>query len=415
MIRTDIATDPGRTFIIIGSNLTETTVGVSAPGPAGCSTGKSRIFSSATGRARARSALGWIALIAICFLLSDLGEHVGIPAAQLLVSMLVGAALALAGVVRRRLPARANRASQVVVGVLMGSYLAPSALSAATGRALPLIGVTLASIAICVAVAGALTRRTRATGVDTTLGLMPGGSAAIVAYATELGADSRFVAFAQYLRVGVVAASTPLIVAALGRNPGSSHSGRSLSFSHLVASPHQVAGLAMLTATGLLGVGLARRLRLPAPALLGPMFLTAAILWTDLTGGFSPAGSLRDIAFVLVGLEVGLRFDLASVRYLGRMLGYLLGASVAVCLACAGLAWALSALVGMSFTDSYLATTPGGINAILATAASAHADLPVIAAVQSVRLLLVIALTAPIIRAATRWRAFRSQRSAALG
>lgn len=52
----------------------------------------------------------------------------------------------------------------------------------------------------------------------------------------------------------------------------------------------------------------------------------------------------------------------------------------------------------MPFLDAYLATTPGGIDAVVATAAGAGRDVVVISAVQSIRLFVVVLLTPSIIR-----------------
>jgi membrane AbrB-like protein len=344
----------------------------------------------------------WTALTGACYLLSEFGEKVAVPAPQLVIPLLVGAVLALTGTVDRNLPSTAVRGSQAIVGVLMGSYLDPAALRAVAGTALTLTGVTVLTIVICVAVAALLARTARIGQVDATLGLIPGGSAAIVACADELGADSRLVAFTQYLRVGLVALTAPLIVTAV-RGPVAAPAGPGAfpTLAHLVHTPRQVAGLILLTGVCFLGVQAGRRLSLPAPALLGPMLLTALVLVTDTSHEFIPAGPLRDLAFVLVGLEVGLRFSRTSLRHIRRLLPYLIGATALVCLICAGLAWAFSAAVGMPFLDAYLATTPGGINAVLATAASAGGSVAVISTVQSLRLFVVVLLTPPLLRWAT--------------
>ncbi|GDY51708.1 hypothetical protein SVIO_023310 [Streptomyces violaceusniger] len=107
--------------------------------------------------------------------------------------------------VRDRLPAPANRVSQALVGALMGSYLTPSALVSAAPVALPLTVVTAATIALSLVVAWFLARGGRISRPSAVLGMVPGGSAAIVTCADELKADVRLVAFTQYLRVGLVA------------------------------------------------------------------------------------------------------------------------------------------------------------------------------------------------------------------
>ncbi|WP_154677359.1 AbrB family transcriptional regulator [Parafrankia discariae] len=349
------------------------------------------------------AAAGWAVLAIACYLLSEIGEMISIPAPQLVVSLAVGAALALTGLVRRQLPTAAGRSSQAVLGALMGSYLVPSQLASAAGRALPLAVVTVATVAVCVGAAVLIARRTRTRPVDAVLGLIPGGSAAIVAYSEDLGADSRVVAFAQYLRVGLVALSAPMVVLALnGPATGGGGPGSFPDLAHPVDSSHQLAGLATLLVICAAGSRVGRGARLPAPSLLGPMLVAAVVLATGIAPGFAPAGPLQDVVWVLVGLEVGLRFTRPAVRHIGRLMPHLLGGIVLVCLACAGFAWILAAVAGVPFLEAYLATTPGGINAVLATAAATHTDVPVVAVVQSLRLFLIVLLTPPIIGWAVR-------------
>ncbi|UUL75681.1 AbrB family transcriptional regulator [Pseudarthrobacter sp. Fe7] len=160
----------------------------------------------------------------------------------------------------------------------------------------------------------------------------------------------------------------------------------------------------MLAAVCLLGVTAGQRLSIPAPALLGPMVITALFVFTGTAQGFAPDGVLRSLLFTLVGLEVGLRFTWASVRKIGRLFPHVLLWIMAVCLGCGALAWAFAATLGLPLIDAYLATTPGGINAVLATAASMDANLPAISTVQSTRLLIVMLLTPPIINCLARKR-----------
>jgi hypothetical protein len=173
---------------------------------------------------------------------------------------------------------------------------------------------------------------------------------------------------------------------------------------HLIAAPNQLSGLVVLVALCVLGSVLGRRLSLPAPILLGTMMVAAIAVGTQAVSGFTPTGPLRDVAFVVVGLEVGLRFTRASIVYIGKLLPYVLGATLVICLACAGLAGLLAVIMGTPFLDAYLATTPGGINAVLATAQSAGCDVPVVSTVQGLRLFAVCLLVPPLVRRLTRLR-----------
>ncbi|MFT9476431.1 AbrB family transcriptional regulator [Streptomyces sp. 11-1-2] len=345
----------------------------------------------------------WVLIIAGGYAAGLTASAFGVPAPYLLASLLAGAALALCGVVRDRLPAPAGRASQALVGALMGSYLTPAALVSAAPVALPMTVATAATIALSVGVAWLLARRGRISRPSAVLGMVPGGSAAIVTCADELNADVRLVAFTQYLRVGLVATTAPLAAhwmtsgrpSAASGHPGG---GAGTGLLHLVAGADQLSGLLALAAVCVAGSWAGRRLRLPTPMLIGPMLVALAATLSGAVPGFAPVGVLQNIVFVLVGLDVGVRFTRQTLISVRRLLAPILVCMTVVCLGCAGMAWVFAGLTGTPFTDAYLATTPGGINAVLATAVSSHADVALVSTVQSLRLLVVVLVTPLIIR-----------------
>jgi membrane AbrB-like protein len=57
---------------------------------------------------------------------------------------------------------------------------------------------------------------------------------------------------------------------------------------------------------------------------------------------------------------------------------------------CGGIACVLVKLFGIDPLTAYLATSPGGVNAVAIIAASTKVDVPFVMALQSVRLLLVL-------------------------
>ena len=338
----------------------------------------------------------------VCYQLSEFAEMANVPAPDLVSGLIIGMVVALSGRLNRPFPAPAARASQALVGVVMGSYLHPEAVAGVVGIALPLVAVTAATIAIALGVATLLARYSSIPRIDATLGMVPGGSAAIVSCADDLGADSRFVAFSQYARVGLVALTAPavaMMVVGGGSAPDESVEWPVPDLGRLVEQPaHQVGGIVVLAAVCFTGALAGRRLHLPAPLLLGPMVVAALFSLTHAADGFSPAGSLKDMVFVAVGLEVGLRFTRSTMTRFARLLPLLAGATLLMCAACGGLAWALGAMMHIPFLDAYLATTPGGINAVLATAESTGTNVPLVATVQALRLFVVVLVIPPIIR-----------------
>ena len=100
---------------------------------------------------------------------------------------------------------------------------------------------------------------------------------------------------------------------------------------------------------------------------------------------------------------MGLNFTRASLRTVGRALPLAVVVLVVLSLVCAGMGVALAAATGVSPLDGYLATTPGGMNAVLVTATSTGADTTFVLAVQVLRLFAML-LTAPLIaKLLRRW------------
>jgi len=325
-----------------------------------------------------------------------------VPASHLLVPLAVGFLAAIGGLVTGQVPPYVNRGSQAVLGVMIGASLSPAALRQVAEAAVPVTIVTASTVVLSLAAATLLAVVARLDRPTAVLGMIAGGSAAAVACAEDLRADARVVAAMQYLRVALIAATAPVLAGLLlapavpsGRSPAA-HS----PAWQLVTGPNQVAGLVLVAVVAFAGTAAAGRLRLPSAALLGPMVLAVTLTMTGTTTGFVPSGALRSALLTVIGLDVGLRFTRSAFSRLGRLLPLALACSVAVSLACGVLAWLLSTMAHIPLGDAYLATTPGGINAVVATAAASHADISLISSVQSLRLFCVVLLAPLLIRLA---------------
>jgi membrane AbrB-like protein len=131
------------------------------------------------------------------------------------------------------------------------------------------------------------------------------------------------------------------------------------------------------------------------------MILTAVLSVTIAPDARVP-GLLQDVAFAAIGLQVGLRFTTASIRLAGRLLPAVLASILALVAGCAGLAWLLSVLAGVPYADAYLATTPGGLYAVLAAAVGTGANTTFVLAVQVIRLFAMVLLAPPLVRLLAR-------------
>jgi hypothetical protein len=320
-------------------------------------------------------------------------ELLGLPSPALFGGLLAGLVRAVAFPSPRAVPGPVSTAALAVVGVSIGALLDPDTLRDVAGSWAPILLVVVATLALSV-VAGLLLRLHRGiTPITGAFSMIAGGAAGITAMARELGADERMVAVLQYLRVLLIVSLMP-VAATVVYGATSDDAGGPAPVD--VAWP---AGLLFTTVCAVVGLVVGRLVRLPAPAVLGPMLVAAAVTLGGVVDGVGVPGLLEDAAFLVIGLQVGLSFTRESLRTIGRALPLALAIIGGLILACAGLGVLLARLTGASALDGYLATTPGGMVSVLAVASGSGADSTFVLVVQVLRMFVMV-LSAPLL---ARW------------
>jgi membrane AbrB-like protein len=320
-----------------------------------------------------------------------------VPDAALFGGLVAGVVRALSRSARITVPRSANAAAQAVIGVSIGALVQLSTLTELGRHWLPVLAVTVGTLLLSLGAGVLLRLQPGITPVTGAFSMIAGGASGITAMARDLGADARMVAVLQYLRVLLILVLMPLTATAVyGASPVA---GTAVA----AGGPGWPAGLLLTAGCGIVGVLLARLVHVPVGALLGPMVVAAALDLTGLSHGAQVPGLAQDAAFLVIGLQVGVSFTRESLRTVGRALPAALGAIVVLVGACAGLGVLLSAATGAAELDSYLATTPGGLYAVLATATSSGADSTFVLAVQVLRLFVML-LSAPLLARALRAR-----------
>src|SRR6478609_50228 len=298
-----------------------------------------------------RLMLRWDLLIAVTAAVTVPLTRVGVPSAALFAALVVGVVLALTSLAPSRIPRKAGVAAQGVLGVYIGTMVHQDA-----------VGALLLSV-----VAGALLGLHRdLTPLTGSLALVAGGASGLVAIARELGGDDRVVSVVQYLRVALVTASMPVLV----------------------------------------GATVGNWIRLPGAGLLGPMALTVVLQLTGLSFGLAVPMVLVQVGYMVIGWQAGLAFTSDSLRAIGRMLPAAIGLIVALGVATAGLGALLARFTGLTPLEGYLATSPGGVYAVLATAVETGSNVTFIIAAQVVRILLML-FAAPLMARSVVWMSKR--------
>ena len=336
----------------------------------------------------------WIGLAVATAAAAVAFDRIGLPSASLFAALLVGLVAALSPPRMPEVPAGVFRAAQAVTGVSLGVYVQSQSLDAVAHAWLPVTMVSAGTLVLSLLCGWALVKTIGLDPPTAALGMVAGGASGIVGMADELGADDRLVAVMQYLRVLVVVILTPIFVAVAFGHPHGRGAGAAAASTPLIGSLHDWGLMAVALAAG---SALALLTRLPAGSLLGPMIAAAVLAVT--VRDFTVPALLREPAFAAIGLQVGLRFTPRMLRQAGRLLIPTLLCIAGLLVACFGLALLLHVTTAhVSLLDAYLATTPGGLYAVLAAAFGTGADTTFVIAVQTLRLFVMVLLAPLVVR-----------------
>lgn len=320
--------------------------------------------------------LRWLALLVASALSAGLLMLVRLPAALLLGPMIAAIAVE-AGGGAIRLPRALLYLSQAVIGCMIARALTPGILGIFAQRWPLFLGVIAAVVAAASVLGGALSRWRVLPGTTAVWGMAPGAASAMVFMAGEFGADTRLVAFMQYLRVVLVAALAT-VVARLWVGPHAAAAEISW-FPALHALP-----FAETLAIALLGGVLGHIARIPAGVFLLPMVLGAVLHSSGLVRLELPPWLLA-VSYAFVGWSIGLGFTRDILAHAVRALPQTLGA-IMVLIGFAGLlALMLVQVFGIDPLTAYLATSPGGADSVAIIAASSRVDLSFVMTLQTMR------------------------------
>jgi membrane AbrB-like protein len=336
---------------------------------------------------RGRSPAGAAALVAtVTVLVSVALTLLHVPSAVLFGALLGGMAHALTSPTPLALPPWCFRVGQGLVGVTIGSLVSVAALSAMGGSLVAILLVTAGTVALSLAAGRVLSLRQDVSRVTGAFAMIAGGASGVVAVARDLGADDRVVTIVQYLRVFVVLVTMPLVTAVVF------HPAHGVG-TFRVAGGSVAADLVYTAVAVVLGLLVARVVPVSTATLLGPLAVAVALTATGWLGTPTVPVPLQWVAYAVIGVQVGLRFTRESLVSIARMLPVVTVIIVAMVGATALMGALLARLTPVDGLTAYLATTPGGLFAVLATAADSGSDVTYVMAVQLLRLLVILALT----------------------
>lgn len=324
-------------------------------------------------------------LLVVTAVLSAVLAALQVPSPVLFAAVVGAMAHALTSPTLLALPDRAMRVAQGLVGITVGALVDLATLRRLGSEAVPVVLVVVATLVLSTGAGRVLALRRDVSPTTGVFSLVAGGASGVVAVAHDLGADDRVVTVVQYLRVLVVLLTMP-VATSFAFHPAS---GGGVVEEADTGLPADLAFVVVSLSVGLL---LARLVPVSTMSLLGPLLVSSVLAAGGWLGPVSVPTALEWLAFALIGVQVGLRFTRGSLCSIARMLPAVLALVAAVVVGTAGLGVVLSSLTPVDPLTAYLATTPGGLFAVLAIATDSGADATYVMAVQLLRLLLILAV-----------------------
>lgn len=336
----------------------------------------------------------WLALAAVSAAFTTLLNLAGLPAALFLGAMAAGVALGVNGAAIR-VPSIPYACAQSLIGMFIASAITPSILRSFVIEWPVILGVVFAILAASSFLGFVMSRWRVMPGTTSIWGAWPGAASAMVIMAAEFGADARLVAFMQYLRVACVAGLASIVAAVWAHSTG---------VPHPAPEWFPPADWPAILQTALFAgacAGAGSILKIPSGPMLLALFLGAL---AHLSGAIEielPRW-LMAATYAMLGWTVGLGFTPAILAHALRAVPKVL-LSIMILIAFSGaLAWLLTLTLGIDALTAYLATSPGGLDAIAIIAASTHVDAPFVLALQTIRFLTILLIGPPLARLVAR-------------
>ena len=332
--------------------------------------------------------LRWLIVVPASIVLGFLFDWLNVPAAWILAAIVVSGTVAL--ISKRDMPVNKHyySLSRGFIGVMAAVPLTMSPARQLL-QYLPIgIIVGVLSVVFCMfggfllykMQKGAITRE---TGI---LSLLPGGASMMPPLADELGADFRYVALTQYLRLLCVSMSLPLLVTFMAHPAGDQDASIQASTTWWV--------ILIVIIIAAFGEPLGKKLRIPVASVMGPIVLTVLVsffLPADVT--MQPLELFRIMAFLSIGWVCGGGLNLPTLKHFAGQLPATFGLIAMVLGVCAMLAIPVMAIFGITYFEAYLATSPGALETVLALSSEGGAG-PVVVSLQIIRLILVLTVAA---------------------
>lgn len=310
----------------------------------------------------------------------------GLPAGWLSGAMVSVAAAALASR-PVHMPPRLAQGVFVVVGISLGASVTPEMLQGIglwpLSVALLVVGVTLATLASTLYL-----RKVHGWNTSSALlGSTPGALSQVIAYASQYKSDLHGIAVVQTIRVVILTACLPIVLAVLGFVDPEAPT--------IPRRDGPLYELVILVAVcTVVAVGL-QKLRFPGGLIFGSMMASAVLHGSGLIHATLPWWAVV-AAMVSLGAVTGARFANTDIWLLLKHLGAAFGSFATAIAVVAVFVWISTSLLSFKVPELVVSYAPGALDAMMIVALALHLD-PVFVGAHHVARFILVSLALPVI------------------
>lgn len=314
----------------------------------------------------------------------------GLPLAWMLGAMAFTTVAAVAGV-QVKVPNEFRIYFVAVLGLLLGSAFTPELFGEAGRIAIGLAAQT-GFVVFATAISFVIYLRVGGYGTVTSyFSATPGGFSEMTLIGDSLGGDVPTISLNHAVRILIVVGIIPFYFRYV----------QGIAVPSAPATGSMAAlgleDVLILGACGIVGYFLAKRLRLPAAALIGPLFLSAAVHLSGLTSATVPSEAAA-VSLLVVGASIGGRFAGVTLTRVIRVAWLAVLTSLISIGGAVGVAEAVSLATGQNLTTLFLGLAPGGLAEMSLIALAVGVDTAFVTVMHFFRVAMVMLLAPQVFR-----------------
>lgn len=285
----------------------------------------------------------------------------------------------------------------IIVGYSIGLSFTKEAIMFILSQLPAIFLSTIVVICFCVGLAFVISKITKLHFPSVLIGSIPGGLSQMLLLGEEIkNINLSIVTFLQVSRLILIIIFVPLFVFSPFVGTGTTGAA-DLIHSSTIRWGNLFPNILLFIPGVILSIFIARKIKLPTPFLVGPIFATAIIGLFGYIGPTLPS-SLLDVSQLMIGAYIGLLIDLEQIEDKFKMLTIAIASGALLLFGSWGLSLLLSYVKDISFSTSTLSLAPGGMDQMGIIAAEIHADLSIVAGYQLFRLFFIFFVVPPLLR-----------------